>query len=227
MRDDRTARREAPAGEGDAIVGPARTCAGCGKRDAAGSLVHLALGEATPRESGARAHAVVVDLKGTAKGRGAHVHPAPDCVAKAAKQGLSRAFKCAVDATAEDLSMQIDAAASRRFEGLLVGARRARHVAAGADVVVEACREGKAKLLVVATDAASAAKLTEVRDAIAAGRAIAWGDKRELGALLGRDEVAVCAVLDEGLAAAMERAHRLACTFRSSRSQAWWSPEVR
>lgn len=221
----RAAREQAPRDDAP-LRGPVRTCAGCGKREAARDLVRIALGEMVG-DASAPAHTAVVDLRGTSSGRGAHVHPVKECLAKAARGGLSRAFKCAIATTADDLSDQLASSAARRVTGLLGGAYRARRLEAGSDVVVEACREGRARLVVVATDASAAAKLTEVREAIDEGRAIAWANKRELGALFGRDEVAVCVVLDDGIADELGRAHQLVRSFSSTRSEAWWSPEVR
>lgn len=198
--------------------GPIRTCAGCGKRVAADELVRVVV---DPTGS------LAIDLAGSGFGRGGHVHPVPECLNKAVRGGFSRVFKAKIDATAEDLAAQIVAAVERRIEGLLAGARRGRHLVMGADSVSAALREGKGELVVVACDAAAAAKLPEVVDAIGRGRAIAWADKKRLGALFGRDEVGVCAVLNEGVAGAIFQAHRTSRPFVVSRSEACWSPEVR
>lgn len=231
--------------------GSVRTCAGCGKRASADELVRVVLDE-TAAEAAAVVEAaqpgtdatqapnvpqnapqngtnamVAIDLADSAFGRGAHVHPAVDCVAKACRAGFSRAFKTKVVVTPESVAEQIVVAASRRIAGLLAGARRGKLVVAGADLVCDALREGRAELVVVAVDAAAAAKLPAVDQAIASGKAIAWAKKESLGALFGRDEVAVCAVLHPGVATAIVRAHHASRPFVASRSEAWWSPEVR
>jgi predicted RNA-binding protein YlxR (DUF448 family) len=154
------------------------------------------------------AASVVVDVASSGFGRGAHVHASPDCVAKALKGGFARVFKTRVEGKAQDFAAQLVAAADRRIEGLLMGARRARHLVIGGDSVVEGLRGGKVKLVVVARDAAAAAQLGEVRDAVAAGKAIAWSLKGRLGALLAKDEVAVCGVVHDKVAAAIEGAYR-------------------
>ena len=200
--------------------GSIRTCAGCGKRDAAEGLVRLVLdptGESTAMN-------VAVDLAGSGFGRGAHVHASPSCIVKALRGGLARVLKSEVTGSPELVGAQIVAAADRRIEGLLAGARRGRLVAVGADVVRQSLREGKADLVVVARDAAAAADLPEVRRAIGDGKAVAFSDKKRLGALFSRDEVAVIAVLDAGVAAAIASTHAMSRPFRS---EAWWSPEVR
>jgi predicted RNA-binding protein YlxR (DUF448 family)/ribosomal protein L7Ae-like RNA K-turn-binding protein len=192
-----------------------RLCAGCGKRVPPEELVRVVL-DPTGDEA-----TIVVDVSGSAFGHGAHVHPTRDCVTSACKGGFSKAFKSKVSASPEVFGTQLVEGSDRRIEGLLMGARRARHLVVGADATVGALREGKVALVIVATDAAAAAQLGEVKDAIAAGKAIAWGVKGRLGALLAREEVAVCGVVHEKVASAIGTA------FRMSRSTAWLSSEVR
>lgn len=200
-----------------------RTCAGCGKRVSPEELVRVVL-DPTGDEA-----TIAVDVGGSAFGHGAHVHPSPDCVAKACKAGFAKAFKTKVVANADEVAAQIIAGVDRRIEGLLIGARRARHLVVGADATVEALREGKVALLIVATDAAAAANLGEVRDAVASGKAIAWNVKARLGAFLARDEVAVCGVVHDKVADAIGTAYRMSGPFKTgSRSGgAWSSSEVR
>jgi predicted RNA-binding protein YlxR (DUF448 family)/ribosomal protein L7Ae-like RNA K-turn-binding protein len=202
---------------------PRRMCAGCGKRGPASELVRVVL------DPTGAAPTVAVDVGGSAFGHGAHVHPSPDCLARALKGGFSKAFKTNVVANVEDVVSQIIVGVDRRIEGLVMGARRARHVVVGADATAEAWREGKVALLIVATDAAAAAQLSSVRDAVAAGKAIAWSVKGRLGALLGRDEVAVCGIVHDKVADAIGTAYRMSGPFKAgSRSGgAWSSSEVR
>lgn len=213
--------------------GPRRTCAGCAKNAPVDELVRVVVDEGAAEASSAEAAdggaKLAVDLADSRFGRGAHVHPSSECLAKALKTGFSRAFKTKIDATVEDLGGQIVAAADRRIEGLIAGAKRARLVVSGTDTVRESLREGAARLIVVARDAAAAVKAPEIERAIAEGAAVAWGNKQSLGALFGRDEVAVCAVLHEGVAAAMASAYRMSRPFAdgSRSSEAWWCPEVR
>ncbi|MBX3193122.1 MAG: DUF448 domain-containing protein [Labilithrix sp.] len=197
---------------------PRRMCAGCGKRDLADGLVRVVLGPDG---------ALAIDLADSKFGRGAHVHPAVDCVTKALRAGFAKAFKAKVEGSIEALSDQIVEAADRRIEGLLAGARRGRLVVAGADSVRDALNDGSAELVLVASDAAAATKFSEIQEAIGQGKAVAWSNKQHLGSLFGRDEVAVCAVLHEGVAKAIGSARRMALPFAGSRSEAWWSSEVR
>jgi predicted RNA-binding protein YlxR (DUF448 family)/ribosomal protein L30E len=193
-----------------------RTCAGCNKHADREELVRVILGPDGE---------IAVDLAHTEFGHGGHVHPSPDCVAKAAKSGFSRVFKTKVTGDASAIGQGIVKAADRRIEGLLTGARRAGQLAIGSDVVTEALREGKTELVIVATDAAAAAKLPEVEKAVASGRAIAWNTKERLGQLMSRDEVAVIAVLHSGVAKATQEAYRTSGSFRgiTERSEEAWS----
>jgi len=197
-----------------------RQCAGCAKRDFADALVRVVLDPADG--------SLAVDLADSRFGRGAHVHASKECAQKALRGGFAKVFKCKVEGTVESLAEQILVAADRRIEGLLAGARRGKLAISGADVVRAAYREGTAALIVVASDAAAAAKLSEIQDAVAQGKAIAWSNKQRLGAIFGRDEVAVCAVLHEGVAKAIGSARLMALPFAgAARSEAWWSAEDR
>lgn len=201
--------------------GPVRTCAGCGKRvEARGTTADALVRVVLDPSSGELA----IDFAGSGFGRGAHVHAAPECLEKALKGGFSRAFKEKVTGELRPLGEQIALGADRRIEGLLTGARRAKHLVIGADVVREALRDGSAALVVVTRDAAAAAQLPEVQRAVGEGKALAWSEKARLGALFGKDEVAVCAVLHAGVAEAVTSAYQ---TSRRFRSEAWWCPEVR
>ncbi|WP_371831365.1 YlxR family protein [Rhodococcoides kroppenstedtii] len=88
-----TARRtvdSAASGAGTPVPqGPVRTCVGCKRRDSPSALVRIAvvLGE----DGGARA---VVDHRRRLPGRGAWLHPDPDCFQQAEKRrALGRALR--------------------------------------------------------------------------------------------------------------------------------------
>jgi predicted RNA-binding protein YlxR (DUF448 family) len=207
-------------GEQGEKPGSRRQCAGCAKRDFADALVRVVLDPADG--------SLAVDLADSRFGRGAHVHASKECAQKALRGGFAKVFKCKVEGTLESLAEQILVAADRRIEGLLAGARRGKLAISGADVVRAAYREGTAALVVVASDAAAAAKFPEIQDAVAVGKAIGWSNKQRLGAIFGRDEVAVCAVLHEGVAKAIGSARLMALPFAgAARSEAWWSAEDR
>ena len=220
---------EAGADERPARPGRARMCVGCGERAAVpdASLVRLILGPAGE---------VAIDPGDGGFGRGAHVHARPSCLARAAASGLARAAKGRVllrripgrtplsrvrapgpDGAAEEpaaltaasLGEAIADTYARRADALIGSAVRARLCYVGSDAVTNACRQGVAKLVVVAADAAAAADLAEVRHAIAAGGAVCWGTKASLGALCrspSEQGVATLAIESSKLAVAVRDA---------------------
>ncbi len=169
---------------------------------------------------------VAFDLAGGAFGRGAYVHARPDCLAKAPR-GLARAFArgtrnpssgALIDGS--DLGARLVVACRHRMTGLLLAARRLGAVAIGSDAARDALSRGMrmldaesthaAPLGIVAVDAGSVAGSVEVSRAVAAGHAIAWSTKVELGALLGEQVVAICTVRHESIAAELKRMHAAA-----------------
>jgi ribosomal protein L30E len=64
---------------------------------------------------------------------------------------------------------------------------------------------GKARLLVVASDARASIRTPWVEAAIKAGKVMAWGSKADLGSLTSRAEVGIVAILDDRLAAEVAR----------------------
>ncbi|WP_437586488.1 DUF448 domain-containing protein [Sorangium sp. So ce1000] len=222
--------RQSDAGEREPFEkGRVRTCVGCGERvgvdDVRGArpLVRLILGPGG---------VIAVDPGDGGFGRGAHVHPQRDCLSGAVARGLARAAKGRVHAivgtvgggaegaggeavqgveplTAVSLARAIREAMERRLEGLVRTAVRSQSAAIGADAVAGSCVRGEAALVLVACDAAAGADLPEVRRAVADGRAVAWGSKQALGALVGGPRergVAVMAISSASIAAALANA---------------------
>jgi predicted RNA-binding protein YlxR (DUF448 family)/ribosomal protein L30E len=174
-----------------------RTCVGCGRHDHPDGMIRLIV--ASDGEVG-------VDLAGGRFGRGAHIHATAECLAKAPR-GLAKAFHHPVTSSAEDLARVITAAVDRRVAGLLASAVRAGEVEIGAQAAGDAYATNKARLLVVARDAAAAASVGTVMTAIAAGGAVAWGTKVGLGSLVGgSSDVAVIGIVSEKLSAAVKAA---------------------
>jgi len=142
---------------------------------------------------------VAFDLAGGAFGRGAHVHPIAECLARAPR-GLARSFRCSVSTDASELGRRLVAACDRRTRGLLLSAHRLRAVAVGAEATARAL---PAALVVVAVDGGSVgdgSRHTALGEAIAAGNALVWGTKEELGVLFGAEGVAICALSHQGIA---------------------------
>ena len=203
----------------EGVHGRVRSCVGCGERvDTTGNhvLVRLIISPAGE---------VAVDARGGGFGRGAHVHPRPDCLQKAVDRGIARSAKAQVNTLATEtgelvplsrtaLAEAIKRSTDRRIEGLLLSAKRSHRLAVGADAVRAAWGRGDAQLILVARDAAAAADLTEVRQAVTEGRGAAWGTKAHVAALVhgpSRTEahrvgVGVIAVSSRTLAAALQEA---------------------
>jgi predicted RNA-binding protein YlxR (DUF448 family) len=154
--------------------------------------------------------ALGVDLAGRAFGRGAWVHPRPDCIRRAAQGGFGKSFKKArVDGNSEAVLELVRAAANRRVEALIASARRSGNAAPGSDVAREAVEQGRAEILVVAADARASAQALFVSRVAAAGKVVIWGDKEALGRATGRPDTAIVAISDRGLSDAIVRSAAL------------------
>lgn len=69
-------------------LGPVRTCVGCRARAPKASLVRVVDGSA----------GLMIDRSGAAPGRGAYVHPGPECAEAASQAGaLARALRTGPD----------------------------------------------------------------------------------------------------------------------------------
>lgn len=160
-------------------------------------MIRLVLGEGG---------ALGVDLSARAFGRGAWVHPRPDCLSRAARGGAERGLKAKVTTTEAELFQEVRAAASRRVQGLLHSARGAGKVAPGSDAAEAAEQRGEVALLLVASDARSSAQAAFVGRLASRGGCTVWGTKDELGRAVSRPDTALVAVLDKGFADAIVRA---------------------
>ncbi len=164
--------------------GPVRTCVGCGRRDAASSLVPM-----TTRDG-----SVFVDFtRGHAKGRGVHVHPRPRCLDDAARRGLSRSLRRQVRVKPAALrALALEAARAMAVDAL---SRAATGGALG---------DAGDGLRVIAVDAGELSASSS--EAIGAGRAIGMGTRAELGSLLGVEAADWVVVTSEALTARLRRA---------------------
>lgn len=174
-----------------------RTCIGCRAPFAPDELVRLVLGPAGE---------VVFDLAGRELGRGAWVHPRPNCLAMAARGGLDRAFKRSVGVNAHALAGAFGAAARSRALDLIGVARRAGQLEMGLAAVEEAVLRGRPELVIVATDARAAAAHAFLPPLVRTGRAQAFGSKADFAACLSRPETALLAVTDARLAREIRKA---------------------
>jgi len=174
-----------------------RTCVGCHAASAPSELVRLVLG---PDGT------LVADARGGTLGRGAWVHPTEECVRNAVPRGVARALRSEVKTTAEELSVQLRAAGTRRALGLIGAAQRAKKAAAGATIACDALTSGQAVLVVVARDARAGAELSAVTAAFERGDGLVVGTKAEFGVALGRPDTGVVAILDQGIGDSLRQA---------------------
>lgn len=189
-----------------------------------GPLVRLVVGPKMPapatgknEKSDETVVELAVDTGETDFGRGAYVHAAPSCIEAAAQRGLARAVRSlpvldGAPVTARSLSGAIVEAYDRRLASLIGAAARSRRLEVGADAVKQALgrdpsKRDAAQLCVVALDAQAAADSSEVRRAVAEGRAIAWGSKAELARIVrgvaSDTGVGIVAVTDGRIALAL------------------------
>ena len=185
---------------------PTRTCVGCQRPSGAGDLVTLRL--VVDPDGGAL---VVVGAHANAKGRGAHVHPTPECLAKAAEGRLSRAFRREVRVSVEELGRAIGEREAVRVEGLVATAIRTRQVALGADAAAEALAQGG--FVIAAKDAGRLVDHQPFRGAREEGRLMFWGDRARLGSFTRRESLAVLAVTAPPLVKALRHAHEVVSAF--------------
>ncbi len=178
-----------------------RTCVGCGRRDAPGHLVRVVV-----RDDGS----LIADVRGGAPGRGAHVHPASECIGRAAKRGLARSFRCAVQIEPRVLADAIVQAAHARAGEMISLALLSGQAVVERERILLDLSRGALSTVVIALDAPKEALLGGLARAIAEGNAVAWGTCASLGALGRREPVAVLGIRSSTLGDAIVQACRVA-----------------
>lgn len=170
-----------------------RTCAGCRSRDARDALLRFAIRADEPR--------LVPDPQRRLPGRGVSVHPTRRCVEAAVRKGgLARALRAPVGVSPEALCALAASRYAERVRGLLLAASRHKVLALGTGAVRDAIRQRVAQLVLVASDAAGRREEIEAAAERLDHRVVVFGTKAGLGAVFGRAELGVLAVLDAGIA---------------------------
>lgn len=135
------------------------------------------------------------------------MHPTRACLQQAVTRGgFARAAKQPVQLDWKAIAETLAAFEERRASSLLMAAYRSRKLVQGTDAVREAMRAGGIPLLVVAHDAAGRRFEIEKAAERLGTACVVFGDKAALGALLGKNEVGVLALLDAGVAAEFAQA---------------------
>jgi predicted RNA-binding protein YlxR (DUF448 family)/ribosomal protein L30E len=164
-----------------------RTCVGCRSVADRDALVRLVEGPGGQ---------IAVDPKTSLGGRGAWVHPTRSCIELAARRhGAERTLKISARAVdAEALIAQARESFARRALGLLSSAVRARAVSVGMDVAAQSVSEGRASLLLLASDAGESTRARAEELASLGVTLRVFSTRGALGALFNRGEVAIAAV---------------------------------
>jgi predicted RNA-binding protein YlxR (DUF448 family)/ribosomal protein L30E len=185
------------------VTDGSRSCVGCREKDAREALLRFVADGDPP--------VFAPDIRRRALGRGVSVHPRYRCVAAAVRTGaFRRGLHVESSATARELSQSAAAQYERRAEGLLLAARRSRHIALGTEAVRDAIASRSVQLLLVASDAEGSRE--ELLEAAARlGRdCLVWRNKQELGRLYGRALLSIVAILDAGIASELRHVVRCA-----------------
>ncbi len=170
-----------------------RTCAGCRDKADRDALLRFVVRAEAPR--------LVPDVRRRLPGRGVSVHPTRACIAKALKQGgFARAIKGRPGVELDALCAMIVTQYDRRLEGLTSSAARQGRLAAGTDLARRALADGSARLLWIAEDAAGRREELAAQASRDGVPVVVRWDKAKLGALVGRAEVGVVAILDDRIA---------------------------
>jgi predicted RNA-binding protein YlxR (DUF448 family)/ribosomal protein L30E len=170
-----------------------RSCVGCRQTDNREALLRFVSSGEPPM--------FAPDIRRRAPGRGVSVHPRYRCVEAAVRTGaFRRALEVSETPSARELALSAASQYKRRAEGLLLAARRARHLALGTEATRDAIAARSVQLLLVASDAeGSREELTEAATRL--GRScLVFSNKQELGRLCGRALLSIVAVLDAGIA---------------------------
>lgn len=184
---------------GDRTHASPRTCAGCKASAQRGELVRFALSDEPPF--------VAPDLGAKLQGRGVSVHPTRACLrAAVVGGGFAKAARKPVKLSFEALARSLSERYAERATSLLGAARRNGALTLGTDATIEAIDGGRAKLVVLALDAAG--RREDVRRAATAHgvEVLDHANKLALGALFGRGDVGVVGVVDATLAGEISRA---------------------
>ncbi len=149
--------------------------------------------------------ALCIDARTSRGGRGAWVHPTRGCVkAMVQRHAAERTLKVAVqrDLDAAVILRDLAAAIRQKITSLVQVAARTRGLAVGAEAVADALERQRVPLVIVARDAGSNSKALAEEAAEGPGPVVrTYGTKATLGNWLGRDEVAVLAVVEFRIAA--------------------------
>jgi predicted RNA-binding protein YlxR (DUF448 family) len=146
---------------------------------------------------------VALDPKASKGGRGAWVHPTRTCIeAMTKRHAAERSLKVDVqrDLNAASLVASLSEVLLKKVGSLVTVAVRARALSFGAEAVSVSLERERVPLMLVAKDAGSVSSGLADEEKGQTTRVVRFGTKTELGKMLGRDEVALIALLDTRIA---------------------------
>lgn len=141
---------------------------------------------------------LVVDLKGSAFGRGAWVHRRKECIERAVRHGFSKSFRTRVETTSGELLRAVADAGERRLGGLIRSSRAGGFLVYGRDAVEQ--ERQQLRLVLLAADAGTLRNERFIAELGASGRLLRWGRKEQFGDWLARGDVAIVGIKERGLA---------------------------
>lgn len=165
-----------------------RTCIGCRRSEERQRLIRVVANVAS-----AHGPAWAVDLRRRLPGRAVSLHPARACIEAACKnRRVQQQLGIARPPSAAELKTTIRKAACRALEGHLATARRAGHLAIGADAVEQALdNTGELALVVITPDAGQHLDKTVAKARQEGIPVVVAYRTAELGQAFGRSAVAV------------------------------------
>lgn len=164
---------------------PLRECVCCGSKNAKGDMTRIVISGRNTEVEG-----VVKDDTGKQKGRGAYICKRNKCIEKALEDGI-------IDSATYELCME---ECTRYKKGLIPIAMKAGKLAAGEYQCEESIQKLEAYFVIIAQDASDNTKKKfedkcKYRDI----PFVIFGNKEELGGLIGKAERSVIAIKDENL----------------------------
>lgn len=170
---------------------PLRECISCGEKKPKADMMRIVI---TRGEEGQSERSL--DESGRAKGRGAYICRDPQCVCEAVRKGL----------ISEDEKRELYASIRQHALSMISLAAKAGKVFSGELQCEAAIKDGKAVLVILSEDASpNTTKKFGNKCSFYELPLITYGEKEELGRLIGREARSVIAITDESFASAISK----------------------
>lgn len=171
---------------------PLRECISCGEKKPKADMMRIVI----TRSEGDGGAERSLDESGRARGRGAYICRDPECIKTAVEKGL----------ISEEERIELDASMKQHALSMLSIAAKAGKVFSGELQCEAAIKDGKAVLVILSRDASpNTTKKFSNKCSFYELPLITYGEKEELGRLIGREARSVIAITDEGLASQIRK----------------------